>query len=206
LRRVLVIPNAIPFDSVATEIRPDPIGEAPRIVAVGRLGPEKRHDLLIDAFALQASRHVAWTLWIWGEGPCRSLLEEKVRVLGLAGRVHLPGVTHEPWSELAKADIFALTSEFEGFPNAMLEAMALAVPCVATDCRSGPRELSGDGHHAVLVETGNAAAISMALGRLMSDAPARRELGRSAAEWVRQNFSRQIVLQKWNDLLVSLAH
>src|SRR3546814_5597401 len=98
---------------------------------MGRFNPIKQFDLLIDVFAGLASAHPDWDLVIWGDGAQREALCAQVERLGLEGRVSLPGRTEHPWPEMLRADAFMLSSRVEGFPNAMLEAMALGLPCVA---------------------------------------------------------------------------
>src|SRR3546814_17414672 len=96
-----------------------------------------------------------WDLTIWGEGPMREALEQQVQDAGLAARIVLPGRTSQPWQELDKADMFALTSRVEGFPNVLLAAMALGCACVTVDCPSGPREITQDGQDDILVPLGD---------------------------------------------------
>src|SRR6185437_3279047 len=99
---------------------------------------------LIEAFASACGNDAGWQLRIWGDGPLREDLQRLVDGLELGHRVQLCGLTDQPWAALAVGQIFALSSDYEGFPNAMLEAMALGLPCVAFDCPSGPREFADD--------------------------------------------------------------
>jgi N-acetylgalactosamine-N,N'-diacetylbacillosaminyl-diphospho-undecaprenol 4-alpha-N-acetylgalactosaminyltransferase len=112
--------------------------EGPYIVAAGRLQPVKNFELLVRAFA---KSRVPGKLVIAGEGPERPRLEALIQQLGLGGRVLLPGFVANPFPLVARAHIFALSSNSEGFPNAILEALALGVPVVATNCAYGPAEI-----------------------------------------------------------------
>ncbi|MGI9472630.1 MAG: glycosyltransferase [Rubripirellula sp.] len=110
-----------------------------QVIGVGRLEPEKGFDRLIRAFDQALGSQPAWTLRILGEGSCRVRLEELVAERNLVGRVALPGWSSRVDQELAAATMFVLPSRYEGFPSALLEAMAIGVPSIAVDCESGPR-------------------------------------------------------------------
>ncbi|WP_154393295.1 glycosyltransferase, partial [Bordetella pertussis] len=89
----------------------------------------------------------------------RDDLQAQVAARGLATRIHMPGRTAAPWDELAKADAFVLSSAVEGFPNVLLEAMSLGLPCAAFDCPSGPAEMTRGGRDALLVPAGQRDAL-----------------------------------------------
>lgn len=200
LRQLCAIPNPLPDGlPAAREHEPGAGGGRRRMVALGRFNPVKRFDALIEVFAGLAPLHPDWDLVIWGDGPQREPCLRRVAALGLDGRIHLPGRTETPWDELLGAHAFVLASAVEGFPNAMLEAMALGLPCVATDCPSGPRELSQDGDDALLVPVGDDRALATALDQLMSATPQWREaLGRRAAVSVRARYGLARILCQWD--------
>jgi glycosyltransferase involved in cell wall biosynthesis len=135
-----VIPNPVDLGAIHALAREtNSIGiDGPYIIAVGRLVRVKNYPLLIKAFARSK---LACRLAIAGEGPERHALQKLSRELGIADRVVLPGWLSNPYPALAHASVFALSSNVEGFPNALVEALALGVPCVATDCRDGPGEI-----------------------------------------------------------------
>lgn len=139
-RRLDVIPN--PVDMTRIEIdaqEPQPVAVGgPYIIAVGRLVAVKNYALLIRAFA---RAETSAKLVIAGDGPERAALEELAKELGIGDRVILPGWIHNPYPLLAGASLFALTSNVEGFPNALVEALALGIPVVATNCSEGPAEI-----------------------------------------------------------------
>lgn len=116
----------------------------PYLVAVGRLVANKNFAMLLDAFALSS---VDFDLVILGEGPLRAMLEEQARGLGLEGRVHFAGFAENPFPVIRGAHAFVLPSNAEGFPNSLVEAMALGVPVISTNCRSGPSEILDDKTH-----------------------------------------------------------
>jgi glycosyltransferase involved in cell wall biosynthesis len=175
-------------------------GPARQVVALGRLSPEKGFDLLLDAFARCAGRHPEWSLSIAGEGPSRAELEAIASRAGIAGRVRFLGVVRDVEELYLRSDLFALSSRYEGFPNALLEAMAAGLPCLAFDCDSGPRDILRDGEDGILVPPQDAAAMAAAMDRLMGDERERLRLGRTAAAVV-QRFGLPGVMAAWDRLL-----
>ncbi|MGO3742382.1 glycosyltransferase family 4 protein [Kerstersia sp.] len=207
-RRLAVMPNPLPEALLRRslplhpETREEP---APVLMAMGRLTRAKRFDLLIDCFAQLALRYPAWRLRIWGEGPLRPALQEQIDSLGMGSRVELAGRTSQPWDALAEGDAFVLSSEVEGFPNALLEAMALGLPCVTVDCPSGPAEMTRQGEDALLVPPGDSQALEAALARVMADASLRETLGLQGARQVRERYSLEAVLARWDALFAELG-
>lgn len=134
----------------------------PVILSVGRLGAEKDFPTLVRAFARVQARYPA-RLMILGEGSERPLLENLARELGIAETVAFPGFVDNPWSYMSRAAVYVLTSRFEGLPGALIEAMAMGCPVVATDCPSGPREILADGKYGQLVPVGDVEALSLAI-------------------------------------------
>lgn len=204
LKRVAVMPNPLP-DDVMHFRRVDSASTRKRLIAVGRLQELKQFDVLIDMFAALADNFPEWDLCIWGDGHQRLALEKQVRQLGLDDRVILAGSTREIWAEMASAHAFALTSRFEGLPMAMMEAMAVGLPCVAFDCPSGPRELTSNGRDGLLVPAGDAARFQAELARVMADDALRKELGDKAAASVRGRYSVDSVLAEWDQLFAQVV-
>lgn len=199
-----VVANPLPASLEKFERRAVQVGRGGEIVAMGRLYWAKRFDLLIRAFGLAFRDEPGWRLSIWGQGPLRVELEGLISELGLAERVHLRGVTREPWRALVAAQIFVLSSAYEGFPNAMLEAMAVGLACVSFDCPTGPRELSNGGEAVQLVSTGDIRELAAELSSLARDPERRAKLGRAAAEFVRSHYSEETVIEQW-DAVISVA-
>jgi GalNAc-alpha-(1->4)-GalNAc-alpha-(1->3)-diNAcBac-PP-undecaprenol alpha-1,4-N-acetyl-D-galactosaminyltransferase len=199
-----VVPNPLPAALHQSTDRARGLDAASgNIVAMGRLTAQKQFDLLIRAFATVFAQRPEWTLTIWGDGPLRDVLQQLIDQFGLAQQVRLAGFTNQPWRALHDAQMFVLSSAYEGFPNSMLEAMALGVPCVAFDCPAGPRDLASGGA-AVLVPSGDTEALARALKQLAEDPAARVRLGHAAAESVRSRFSEASVLGLWDAIFTQL--
>ncbi len=185
-------------DGVTRQPRKDDDGSR-QIAAMGRLAYQKGFDVLIEAFSQAAEGKPTWSLTILGEGPERRRLEEQIHARGLEGRVHL-GWVSDPNTVLRNCDAFVLSSRFEGFPNALLEAMALGLPAIAVDCPSGPAEIIRHDVDGLLVPLGDVPALSAAIRRVMSDDPLRTRLGKEAVQVV-ERFSTAKYYARWDEVL-----
>jgi glycosyltransferase involved in cell wall biosynthesis len=195
---VAVLPNPAPF----VALDPAPL-TAPVVVALGRLSAEKRPDRLVEAFAAATAALPDWRLVWFGDGPRRAEVEDLVARLGVADRVSLPGTVTDPRAALAQGSVLALSSDHEGLPMAVVEAMTLGIPCVAVDCAPGIRELVTDGVDGLVTPPGDTAELARGLARLMRDGDLRRELG-AAAQVTAQRFHPDRILDVWESLLVHL--
>jgi glycosyltransferase involved in cell wall biosynthesis len=188
--RVHVVPNPVDLAAVAAAAQ-EPLDRTiqarwkpPVIVAAGRLAEAKNYPLLIDAFALLRERMPA-SLFILGKGDEESALREMIQVRGLGDVVHLCGFQTNPWKYIARADVFALTSRYEGFGNVVVEAMACGVPVVATSS-PGTRDIVSSGVDGLLVERHEPAAVAEALARVLTDGDLRTRM----IETARRNVER----------------
>lgn len=201
-RRASVIPNGISLPSET--IAPSSCRNCNhKIVSVGRLADQKGFDLLLQAFSQIHPKFTEWSLTIWGDGPKRAALEKLRERLGLAGSVHFPGRTQTPFKEMTQADLFVLSSRYEGFPNALLEAMACGLPVISFDCPSGPGEIIRHDVDGVLVRSKDVNALAEAMSRLMANAPLRSQLAKRATEVI-QRFSMEKVMRQWDELLAKI--
>jgi glycosyltransferase involved in cell wall biosynthesis len=150
----------------------------PVIVAAGRLADAKNYPLLIDALA-ELRRTVPARLFILGEGEGEAAVRGQIARLGLDADVVLCGFQRNPWKYIARADVFALSSRYEGFGNVLVEAMACGVPVVATSS-PGTREIVSEGIDGLLVEHHEPAAVATALERLLKDDDLRRRMSQAA--------------------------
>jgi glycosyltransferase involved in cell wall biosynthesis len=198
-RPVYVIPNAA-WAEPAQQLAPRSPGEPHRIIGLGRLADHKGFDLLAESFARVAPRHPDWNLEIHGEGDQRQLLEQFRAKHGLEERLALPGWNHNPQEALARGSLFVLPSRYEGFPNALLEAMAVGLPCISFDCESGPREILRHEVDGLLVPAQDVDAMARAMERLMSDPQLRAQFGKRSAE-VLARFSPDRFFLQWDAVL-----
>lgn len=176
-----------------------------RLVFVGRLRPQKGLDTLLPALAQLQTAYpdYRWQLVIFGEGPAREQYETLTAELGIAGQVQFAGYVPDLLKRLAGSDIFVLPSRAEGMSNALLEAMAAGLPCIATEI-SGNTDLIQDGLNGLLVRPDEAEALTTALAKLL-DSPALRErLGRQARETVCQKYSIEAVANRYLELYQNL--
>ena len=192
--RVVTIPNAAP--PVPREVAPH---DRPVVLGVGRLTYQKAFDRLIRAFAPVAAAHPEWRLRICGAGPRRTHLRRVVRRRGLQGHVELPGAVEAVADEMARAAVFALSSRFEGFPMALLEAMSAGLAIASFDSPTGPGELLEDGRSGLLVPEGDEAALSAALERLVADPDLRSRLGAGARAAARE-YGLERIGERWEEL------
>jgi len=207
IRRCEVIPNPLApaLTSLEGRVTAQPRGTMSRtIVAMGRLVEQKGFDLLIEAFASTRPHESGWRLVIIGDGPQHTVLGSIATKLGVDDIVEFAGRIGRPEVVLRTAQIFALSSRYEGFPNALLEAMALGVACVATDCRSGPADIIRHGVDGLLVPSEDVAALAAAIKSLMDDDVLRAELATRAIE-VRERFSVDRIAAQWDALFVDAA-
>lgn len=190
----VVIPNPVDFDHY-----PQRVPESPqtRVVAVGRLRPQKNFDLLIDSFSMIAPRHPQVQLDIYGEGPLREHLQEKIHALGLDERVNLRGASKQVLTDIRDAAVFVMSSNYEGFPNALVEAIAMGLPVISTDFATGvAREIIGP-ETGLVVPCGDREAMAHALDDLLSHSEWRAEIRQKGGKAV-EPFASERVIDTWD--------
>lgn len=175
----------------------------PFVLAIGRLAEQKGFDLLLEAFHRAGLAAAGWRLVILGAGPERAALEQQARTLGIGDKVMFPGfVDIGPF--LRNADLFVMSSRYEGFPNALMEAMQVGLPCISFDCPSGPRDLIKNEQNGLLVPPQDVSALTAALVRMAADPELRKRLG-AAASGVNERYSQARIYGKWLALLDDIA-
>ncbi len=167
------------------------------IVTVGRIDANKDQNLLVDAFLEVADRFPDVKLVLYGDGEDRTKLIEKVKSAGMQQRILLPGAVTDVPEKIRKARIFVLPSKTEGMPNALMEAMALGLAVVSTDCPcGGPKMLIRQEENGLLVPVGDKRAMAEALDRILSDGELEERLGREAAK-LQQTLAPEAVNEAW---------
>ena len=175
-----------------------PSGE--RLVAMGSLVLQKGFDLLMPVFANLHKTFNGWRLIILGSGPLETELKQEAMRLGVEEFVYFPGRVTDPFSVLSRCDLFVLSSRYEGFPNALLEAMVCGLPPVSFDCHSGPGEIIKHGVNGLLVPPGDVKALEESLYVLMQDGGLRSNLGKEAIK-VRKRFAIDKIMKQWNKII-----
>jgi glycosyltransferase involved in cell wall biosynthesis len=184
---IKVVHNPIDFDAMNDAVA-EPLDASvarewthPAIVSAGRLAEAKNFPLLIDAMALLRQRLPAARLFILGQGDQEPQLRQQIASLGLSDAVRLCGFQRNPWKYIARADVFALTSRYEGFGNVLVEAMACGVPVVVTSS-PGPLEIVRDNVDGVIVPEHTAPAVAQALEMMLTDDRRRASMAAAARE------------------------
>lgn len=199
-RPIAVISNPAPAATPLVQNSTEP----PTILALGRLSPEKGFDLLLRAFARAAAHHPHWRLLILGEGPEREALQSIAADLMVTDRVDLAGWVRHPWDAVQRADLYVLTSRFEGFPNALIEAMARGLPAVAFDCPDCVGEIVRHEIDGLLVPPDDVDALATALDTLMTDPERRRRYAARAPE-VMSRLSPSSIFNAWHQAISQVA-
>lgn len=198
-KRLSVIPNPIVMPR-PKELDVRSVSEIFRMIAVGRLEQEKGFDTLLQALAGLSDSLPSWTLTILGEGSQRPSLESLCRELHLEDRVSFRGTVKNVAGFLQQSDLFILSSQVEGFPLALCEAMTYGLPVVATDCATSIREIVRDGVDGIIVPPGSAKAMGQAITALLCRPEQRVAMARSAPGIV-EKLSFPTIMEKWDHLL-----
>jgi len=193
--RSLVIPNAIRRMPEVDAVR------GPLILAIGRLTREKGIDTLLRAFAQMSARFREWRLVIAGDGPERSTLISLCEELDLNQRVDFVGEIRDVETWLARAGLVVHASRREGFPNAVLEAMAMGAPVICTNCRSGPSDIIEDRVNGRLIAVDDVNALAAAMTELIENPRFRLGLAAEALK-VRDSYEQNKIMDRWSAVLL----
>lgn len=197
---IQVIPNAALFmaDRYADMSRK-------RVIAVGRLDYQKGFDRLIDAWQIVCSTGLfqEWRLDIFGQGEWKDMLKARIKEYGLQNSLHLNEPTKEIAKEYADSSMLVMSSNYEGFPMVMIEAMACGLPVVTFDFKCGPRDIINDEENGLIVPDGDIQALADAMMRLMSNESLRQTMSVEARK-VTETYSEEVVMRKWVELFEGL--
>lgn len=201
LTNVKVLPNPLTFyPPTIDDIKKD----TNRIISIGRLTAIKRFDLLIDAFALISKTNPNWHLDIFGDGSDKIFLNKKISDLGLSGRIIIHPATNDIYSEMKRSQIMTMTSESEGFPLVLIEALSCGIPCISFDCPFGPGEIIEDNKNGLLVENGNINDFANKVTFLMSNPDLAIEMGKNA-RLSAERYKKDVIIERWEQLYLREA-
>jgi glycosyltransferase involved in cell wall biosynthesis len=198
---VVVVPMAVNtrrIEELAGD--PNPDGDVPTIVAVGRLSPQKAFDVLIRAHA-QARPRAMHRLLIVGEGEERSKLEGLAAELGVADTVAMPGFDLNPYRAMRSADALCLSSRYEGMPSVLVEALVLGCPVIATDCVAGVGAVLDDGAHGALVPPDDAGALAEAIVQHLADPGTLQAKAAAASPLIKERHSYDAAATRYLELI-----
>lgn len=198
-----VIQNAV-FNPLVKEIEPTPVSQKQKIIyGVGRLSAQKRFEDLIDAYAILEKKHPDYRLVIFGEGEDREKLENKIDSYSLNEKILLPGTDKNALKFVSKGSVFVLSSDYEGMPNVLMEAMAVGTPCVSTRCKMGPEELISDGENGLLVPVGDVNKLTEAVELIIENPVLAESISKNGRNILKTNDV-SAISEKWLEYLESI--
>lgn len=172
-----------------------------KVVSVGRLDKQKNQKMLIQAFYCIHKKYPNYKLYIFGEGPLREELSQLICKLKLDKCVFLPGVSDNIKEEIYNAKLFVLSSNYEGLPNSLMEAMTLGLPCISTDCPcGGPKSLIDDGQNGILTEVNNIEMLEEKMDYLLKNDDYLKKIGNEARKIIHK-IDPKIINSKWEEYI-----
>ncbi|MBD5356434.1 MAG: glycosyltransferase family 4 protein [Bacteroides sp.] len=172
-----------------------------RIVTVGRLSHQKNQKILIEAFSKIAHKYKDYSLELYGDGELKDELYALCHKLGLSKAVHFMGTVSDIGEKIKSASLFVLSSDYEGIPNALIEAMALGLPCISTDCKpGGARLLITNGKNGIITPIGSAEALSEAIDQVLSNPKLAKKISISAMH-ITEKLSPTNIYDQWENVL-----
>ena len=187
-RKGVIIPNPVSVSCKTVESRK-------KIVTCGRIHPQKNHRLLIRAFSAFVTDHPGYTLYIYGEGESLKETEEVIASLYLNDKVFIEGFKKDVHSYISDAEMFVLSSDYEGMPNALIEAMMMGIPCITT-AFEGSNEFFGGAEACLMTPIGDEAALAKAMGEVAENEELRHKLA-SNGEALAQKYSVEYIASLW---------
>lgn len=198
LRSLTVIPNFVTgIAAQQTDL------QHKRMIAVGRLEPQKNYPRMIEVWEHVCKRHPHWTLEIYGDGSELENLRALVKKKNLTENIKFMGVAHDMTAVYSRASALIHTASYEGFPLVLIEAMTVGLPLIAFDCQCGPSDVIDHGINGFLIPQGDTAAMTEAITRLITDPALRRRMGEASFAKAR-NYSMYNILPQWETLLSSI--
>lgn len=171
------------------------------IISVGRLTAQKNQKILIDAFSRVSQKYLDYKLRIFGTGELEEELKKQIKKLNIEDKVELCGVSNNIKNELQKSEIFVMPSNYEGMPNALIEAMAVGLPVIATDCPcGGPRELIKNNVNGILVPLNDEESIRKNIELLIENKELALQLGNEAKK-IREMLNADKIVEQWEEYI-----
>ena len=202
MHKSTIIPNPL-YDVDKLPVKPFSGDRTKEIVTAGRLNPQKNHRLLIEAFSDIHKNFPEYRLVIYGDGEEKQSDLELIKKLEVTDFVSLPGSVDRLYDRIYKSSLFVLSSDFEGMPNALIEAMALGLPCISTDCPcGGPRDIVTNGHNAILVPVGNKSKMVEAMKEVLGNHELSLKLSDNAFA-IREVLNNNRICKRWYDYIHS---
>lgn len=196
--------SAVIFNDVDHVFFETPYSGGNDLVNMGRLSEQKNQKLLIEAFSKIAAKYPENNLLIYGIGELKDELDTLIKEKGLEGRVILKGLTNDAQGVLSKAKAFVLSSDYEGMPNALMEALAVGVPSISTDCPcGGPRALIKSGENGLLVPVNDSEELALAMNSILANEAYSIELGEKARESAKK-YETMTIFSQWKTYVESV--
>ncbi len=195
--KMTVIPNPIAADAIPSRFEGE---RQKKIVAVGRLDPQKNFKMLINAFSKLPDCFSDYALEIYGGGPLEDSLREQIKSLGIENKAFLMGVKKNVMHYISDAALFVMSSDFEGFPNALAEAMATGIPVISTNFSTGVAKDIVGPENGIVIPVGDEEALVEAMTKMLSDEKRWDEMSRANRELL-DKLSEENVMKLWNDVL-----
>ena len=199
--KIKVLPNPVSLELLQVQRCEDK--SQFKVVGVGRLENQKNFDLLIDSVAMVSEKYENIRLEIYGEGSLEKQLQEHIDRINLGRVAFLKGRSSDYNEIYGGASAFVLSSDFEGMPNTLLEAMAIGLPCISTDCPTGPSDIIEDGKNGILVPTGDKNRLEQALEKLIEQNELRLSLSKAAKQTIIMNYTPEKITQRFIEICES---
>jgi GalNAc-alpha-(1->4)-GalNAc-alpha-(1->3)-diNAcBac-PP-undecaprenol alpha-1,4-N-acetyl-D-galactosaminyltransferase len=201
-KKSYIIPN--PCIPRLNHIKPYEGVRRPIIFSAGRLETQKRFDILILSFREVLKKHPGYQLFIYGEGTQREYLQKMIEEMNLGENILLKGDVRDVFAEARDCTAFVLSSDYEGIPNVLIEALSIGIPCISTDCDpGGPRLLMDNGRRGNLVRVGDIGRIANSICAYIENPELANQFGALGMEII-EELAPDVIAQKWLDLIATI--